>query len=268
MLYADPVTDPGQQPIALRRQPPRDETPAATPDVPEFDPRTPLLPGHAKAFETPKKSLKTYLSEPGGWVVLAILASFALFVWACCLVTALFLANGLSMGEMSLLFGIQIDLQSFGGIALMGTALFGLILLGWFILGGSRNLMSREQGVIDRVLDLLVKRQEEAMVLDVGPALLARKRGHHAEAARLYREWMREHPDRLDLRYHLAEVEHEGLGDREAGLRGYRDFLRRLRSAHRSPTPDEAGLVPLAEARIADLERPPEPPPERRRIKI
>ena len=272
--YPDVVTDPGQRPITLRRHAPP-ETPAADADADagpspaaDFDPRSPLLRSHARAFEVPRKSLRTYLSEPGGWIVVLVVGGAGLVVWLCCALTALLLLNGLPPGATP--FGIALD--SFLGViltaAIGGTMLFGIILLGWLFLGGSRAVVLAEGGLIDRLIQGLLRREEEVPVLDEGPALLARKRGNHAEAARLYRDWIREHPDRLELRFALAEVEHQGLGDREAALRGYRDFLRRLRTAKQSPSKEAASLVPLAEARIADLERPPEPPPERRRIKI
>ncbi len=234
-------------------------------EPPEFDPRAPLMGSYARKLERPKKPFREWIREPGSWIVIAIGAGLLFTIWACCFVVAAFLGNGLGFTNVSVL---GVDIDSIAGTFVVSLLLMGLLLGLWTVIASGRFLVGGENGLLMRILDGLIRRSAPPLALDESPALLARKRGNGAEAARLYREWIKEFPQRLDLRFHLAETEHRDLGDSEAALRGYRDYLRRLRALDRAPTPREKEFEPLAEAYIADLERPPEPPPERRRIKI
>ncbi|MCO4773476.1 MAG: hypothetical protein KDA24_25815 [Deltaproteobacteria bacterium] len=237
------------------------------PEPPEFDPRAPLMRGYAPKLDQPKKSVRQWLSEPGAWLVVAALSGFAAFSWGICFVVALFLANGLRFGELSV-GPLRFDFDSALGIAVLATVLFGAIVAGWAVLAGSNRMMGSENGIVDRLLTSMVRRSAVPLELDEAPALLARKRGNGAEAARLYTQWIQEFPHRTELRFHLSEVQHHDLGDKEAALRGYRDFLRRLKVLDRDPTRREQEFVPLAEAYIVDLERGDQTPPPRRTIKV
>lgn len=210
--------------------------------------------GYVQRLPETKKTFRQWISEPGAKPALAIYVVFFGGVWACCMFTGTMLAGYLK---------VRTSLGTF----LLGNILFGILLLGWAILGGSRKLMMTEGGVLDRVIGVF-KYREPPLEYDEGPANLARKRGQPNEAIRMYREALRELPHRLDLHYRIAEIEHLDRGRPDTGLRGYKDFLRRLDALERPVTDVEADCAALARVRVEDMERADEAPKPRRVIEI
>ncbi len=201
-----------------------------------------------------KKTFRQWISEPGAVAVVVVLVVGLGLVWACCLVTGAVLSGFLV--ERS-------ALRTF----MLGNVLFGMILAGWIVLGGSRKLLLMEGGAMDRIGGIF-KREEKPLEFDAAPAMLARKRGNPEEAIRLYRSAARALPHRLDLHYRIAEIEHLDRRQIDVAARGYRDFLRRLDQAGRPCTPEEEDCAALARTRLADLERSGKEPPPRREIVI
>jgi hypothetical protein len=210
--------------------------------------------GYLRRLPDTRKSLKQWLSEPGAGLALALLCGFFFLVWVCCMFTGTVLAGFLVERSPLVTF-------------LMGNALFGMVLGGWALLGGSRRLLLTDGGVMDRIIGIF-GHTAKPLEFDDAPARLARKRGNPDEALRLYRVAVRELPHRLDLHYRIAEVEHVDKGLIDEGTRGYRMFLRRLEAAEREPTVVEGECEVLARTRLADLERASGEPPPRREIKI
>ncbi len=210
-------------------------------DPPEFDPRAPLPRGHVPTLRSSRKSFRQWLSEPGAKLAVAISFGFFLVVYGFCLFSATMLAH-------------YAGVESLGGLALLSLVMFGILLLLWAILAGAPKLLSGEGGILDLLFGGLIRKPGVAPELDDAPARLARKRGAPKEAIRLYRGWIAELPHRLDLRFHVADIQHHDLGDLDGALRGYRDFLTRVRTGGR-PSPEERELIGLAEAFIADIER-------------
>jgi len=207
-----------------------------------------------------KKSLRQWLREPSSWIVVLVVGGFFSVVWGFCFLTALMLSS--SAGGQGL-FGAETIL----GLAALASVIFAGLMGVWGLISLGLRVMSGGGGLIDGVFSGLLRRSEAAPELDESPAMLARKRGDGEGAARMYRQWTQEFPHRTELFFFIAQIEHQDLGDRDAGLRGYRDFLRRLDALDREPTAREREYVPLAQAYIADLEREPEPP-KRRVIKV
>ncbi len=201
-------------------------------DPPEFDPHVPTL-------RSSRKSFRQWLSEPGAKLAVAISFGFFLVVYGFCLFSATMLAH-------------YAGVESLGGLALLSLVMFGILLLLWAILAGAPKLLRGEGGILDLLVGGLIRKPGVAPELDDAPARLARKRGAPKEAIRLYRGWIAELPHRLDLRFHVADIQQRDLGDLDGALRGYRDFLTRVRGR---PSPEERELIGLAEAFIADIER-------------
>lgn len=210
--------------------------------------------GYIRRIPETKKSLRQWISEPGAKPALAVVFAFFFVVWGFCMFTGTVLA------------GFLVERSPFRTF-MVGNVLFGFILLGWAVLGGSRKALLMEGGVMDRML-WVFSRREPPLELDEAPAMLARKRGNPDEAMRLYREAARALPHRLDIHYRIAEIEHIDKGRPEEGARGYRRFLRRLEEADREPTDVEGECAALARTRLADLERAAKEPPPRREIEI
>ena len=187
-------------------------------------------------------SFSQWLKEPGARSALAVTGGFFLLVYAACFCTALVL--GSLAGASSLL-----------GICGLAAFMFLLILIGWALLSLGPVLLTREGGLFDALVGMVWTRPGKPLELDEGPALLARRRGDLEEALRLYRQHLADLPHRLDLQYRIAEIEHRDRKDRVAAVRGYREFLRGLEGAGRSPSRHEEELAVLARASLRDLER-------------
>ena len=210
--------------------------------------------GYVQRLPETKKTLGQWLSEPGAKPALAVVAAFFFVVWGFCMFTGTVLSG---------FMGTRSSLATF----LVGNVLFGILLLGWTVLGGSPKLMISEGGVLDVAFGMF-KRTDPPLEFDEAPAQLARKRGNPEEALRLYREGLRALPHRLDLHYRIAETEHVDRKRLDDALRGYRSFLKRLDEADRPPTDVEADCAALARARLADFEKAEKEPPPRRVIQV
>lgn len=226
------------------------------PEMPEFDPRAPL-PRHAYGRKLPKvrKPFRVWIKEPGSWLVLTALSGFFGLIWGACFFSAL-------------MMGPAIDVTSLSGTLALSFWMLGVIVGAWTLFYVGPKVFGGEGGFLDVVFSGMLRKPGAAPELDESPAMLARKRGDPQAALRLYRQWVDEFPHRLDLRFHVADIEHHEAQEHRAALRGYKDFLRRIRALEREATAEERELVPLAEAHVADLEREGSEPPARRVIKI
>ncbi len=210
--------------------------------------------GYIRRLPETKKTLKVWLSEPGAGVAVAIFGGFFFLIWLMCMFTGTVLAG--FMVERS-------PLMTF----MMGNVLFGMILLGWTLLGGTRKLLLTDGGVMDRIIGIF-GHTAKPLEFDDAPARLARKRGNPDEAIRLYRVALQQLPHRLDLHYRIAEIEHVDKGRIDDARRGYRAFLRRLEASGREPTGVEGECAVLARTRLEDLDRAAQEPAPRREIEI
>ncbi len=225
---------------------------------PEFDQRVPVSiteRSYGRKLQKTRKPFRVWIREPGSWLVLIVLSGFFLLVWGACVFSAIMLGHVLGATSMAQVFGLS-----------LGMLL--LIVFSWASFYVGPKILVDDGGFLDRLFSGFLRKPGTAPELDTSPALLARKRGDHQSALRFYRQWLREFPHRLELRFHIAEVEHHDANQPDAALRGYKDFLRRVRSLEREATPEESEFVPLAKAYIADLERVEPDPPARRVIKV